>query len=139
MTATRNTTNDWHTITALAARTGLSRKTVWAWIRDGKLRSHRCGAQHRIAECDWQQFLAACNWENDEMDHNEMNMTPEDQETFDWCCAVLNEEQFADCEDEAAELAGAEIHQQEAANLLVPLLKRLMVQNVGRELMGRNQ
>ena len=51
----------WHTISTLADQIGMSRKTVWAWVRDGKLRSERYGSQHRINECDWQKFLADCN------------------------------------------------------------------------------
>jgi excisionase family DNA binding protein len=51
----------WYTITELAAQIGMSRKTVWAWVRNGKLKSERYGAQHRVHECDWQQFLADCN------------------------------------------------------------------------------
>ena len=53
--------NDWYTISTLAERIGMSRKTIWGWIRQGKLQSQRYGAQHRISECDWQQFLAQCN------------------------------------------------------------------------------
>lgn len=52
---------DLYTISDLAKTTGISRKTVWAWIRAGKLRSHRYGSQHRITEADWKQFLAECN------------------------------------------------------------------------------
>jgi excisionase family DNA binding protein len=52
---------DWYTITDLAAQIGLSRKTVWAWIRAGKLKSQRYGAQHRINKDEWQRFLATCN------------------------------------------------------------------------------
>lgn len=51
----------WYTISELADRIGMSRKTVWAWVRDGKLKSDRYGSQHRISEGDWQQFLAECN------------------------------------------------------------------------------
>jgi len=52
---------NWHTIPELAEQVSMSRKTIWAWVRDGKLKSERYGAQHRISECDWQQFLAECN------------------------------------------------------------------------------
>jgi excisionase family DNA binding protein len=51
----------WYTISELADQIGMSRKTVWAWVRDGKLKSERYGAQHRINECEWQTFLADCN------------------------------------------------------------------------------
>jgi excisionase family DNA binding protein len=49
------------TISDLADRIGMSRKTIWAWVRHGKLKSKRYGAQHRIGWADWQQFLAKCN------------------------------------------------------------------------------
>jgi excisionase family DNA binding protein len=51
----------WYTISELADQIGMSRKTVWGWVRDKKLKSERYGAQHRISECTWQQFLADCN------------------------------------------------------------------------------
>jgi excisionase family DNA binding protein len=55
----------WYTISDLATQISLSRKTIWAWVRDGKLRSARYGSQHRITEADWQRLLAACNPQND--------------------------------------------------------------------------
>jgi excisionase family DNA binding protein len=57
----KNEIKHWYTISQLADQIGMSRKTVWAWVRDGKVKSERYGAQHRISECDWQQFLADCN------------------------------------------------------------------------------
>jgi len=53
--------HDWLTITELAKLIGMSRKTVWAWVRDGKLRSVRYGSQHRISKLEWECFLAVCN------------------------------------------------------------------------------
>jgi len=50
-----------YTTTDLARQTGLSRKTIWRWVRDGKLNSMRYGARYRIQEADWQRFLTACN------------------------------------------------------------------------------
>lgn len=50
-----------YTITQLASQIGMSRKTIWAWVRDGKLKSERYGAQHRVHEADWKRFLNACN------------------------------------------------------------------------------
>jgi excisionase family DNA binding protein len=52
---------DWYTITELAQQIDMSRKTVWAWVRDGKLKSIRYGSQHRISESEWNRFLVACN------------------------------------------------------------------------------
>jgi excisionase family DNA binding protein len=57
----RQAGKDWQTISELALRIGMSRKTVWRWVRDGKLKSERCGAQHRICEQEWQRYLGACN------------------------------------------------------------------------------
>ena len=52
---------DWYTISDLAKQIAMSRKTVWAWVRDGKLKSIRYGSQHRITEAEWQRFLVTCN------------------------------------------------------------------------------
>ena len=59
-----------------------------------------------------------------------VEVTPNEAELMEWCHAILTEEQIADCQDEAMELAGAELHQQEAAELLVRLYARMMVRNV---------
>ena len=45
----------WYTIAELAKKIQLSDRTVWSWIRDGKLRSTRYGQQHRITELQWQE------------------------------------------------------------------------------------
>ena len=45
----------WYTIGELAKKIQLSDRTVWSWIRDGKLRSTRYGQQHRITELQWQE------------------------------------------------------------------------------------
>jgi hypothetical protein len=52
---------------------------------------------------------------------------------------ALSEEQILACEEEAQELAGPEIHEQEAAEVLVPLLKKIIVRNVRAELKGRSR
>ena len=57
----RQAKKNWETISELAERIGMSRKTVWGWIRDGKLKSERYGAQHRIQEREWQRYLETCN------------------------------------------------------------------------------
>ena len=51
----------WYTISELARHISMSRKTVWAWIRKGKLQSQRYGSQHRVTETNWQRYLADCN------------------------------------------------------------------------------
>lgn len=50
-----------YTIQELAEQNRISRKTVWSWIKDGKLKSTRLGTLHRISESDWLEFLATCN------------------------------------------------------------------------------
>lgn len=64
------------------------------------------------------------------MNLHEMKIIPEEEEQLDWCFAALTEEQIADCQEEAAEIAGAELHQEEAAELLVRLYARMIVRNV---------
>lgn len=51
-----------HTIRELATATKLSRKTLWAWVRDGHLKSTRYGKRlHRITEKDWNDFIGRSN------------------------------------------------------------------------------
>jgi hypothetical protein len=57
-------------------------------------------------------------------------ITPEESEEMKWCYAALTEEQVEDCYSEAAEIAGAELNQNEAAELLVRLFARIMIRNV---------
>jgi hypothetical protein len=73
------------------------------------------------------------------MSQHEITITPEQQEQIDWCFAVLTEEQIVECEEEAAEIAGAELHQDEAAELLVKLYARMIVRNVRAERNGGEQ
>jgi len=54
---------DWYTTSDLATHAGISRKTIWRWIHDGKLKSTRYGVRHRIPESEWQRFLETCNQE----------------------------------------------------------------------------
>jgi hypothetical protein len=70
------------------------------------------------------------------MDRYNMKFTPEEQETFDWCRLALTEEQIVDCEEQASELAGAELHQEEAAELFVKLLAKVIIRNVRAEQAG---
>jgi hypothetical protein len=49
------------------------------------------------------------------------------------CFAALTEEQIVECEEEAAEIAGAEVRQEEAAELLVKLYARMIVRNIRAE------
>ena len=65
--------------------------------------------------------------------NSQTRMTPEESETMKWCCAALTEEQIEDCYGEAAEIAGAELNQGEAAELLVRLFARMMIRNIRAE------
>ena len=47
----------WYTIGELAKKIQVSDRTVWSWIRDGKLQSTRYGQQHRISEFQWQEYF----------------------------------------------------------------------------------
>ena len=67
--------------------------------------------------------------------HN-FKITPDEQETLDWCRMVLTEEQLAECVEQAEEIAGIELHEQEAAELLVPLLAEIIIRNVRAEKAG---
>jgi hypothetical protein len=70
------------------------------------------------------------------MNLHEWTITPEEQEQLDWCYAALDEEQRVQCEEEAMELAGAELNQDnqdQAAKLLVRLYTRLIIRDVRAE------
>lgn len=58
------------------------------------------------------------------------NMNSAELRQLEWCYSCLTDEQIADCEAEAMEVAGAELHQQEAAELLVRLYARMILRNV---------
>jgi excisionase family DNA binding protein len=51
----------WYSIPDLSAKINVCRKTIWHWVKTGKLKSTRIGARHRISEADWKQFLLNCN------------------------------------------------------------------------------
>jgi len=61
---------------------------------------------------------------------NEMQFTSAEAEILERCYSALDEEQIAECYCEAAEIADAELQRDEAAELLVPLLARIMVRSV---------
>jgi excisionase family DNA binding protein len=50
-----------YSVSELSDKIHKSRKTVWSWIRDGKLKSERYGDLHRIKESDWQACFAKFN------------------------------------------------------------------------------
>ena len=55
------TPSEYWTVPELATRAGVSKQTVWAWIRSGKLKSLRVGSQHRVAPEEWDKFIHQCN------------------------------------------------------------------------------
>lgn len=68
------------------------------------------------------------------MNTRNWKVTPTEQETLEKCYMVLTEEQIADLEGEALELAAVELHEDEAAELYVLLIKKLIVRNLRTEL-----
>jgi hypothetical protein len=50
-----------YTIQMLADAIRRSPKTVWAWVKTGKLKTTRYGRIHFIAEADWLDCLARFN------------------------------------------------------------------------------
>jgi hypothetical protein len=70
------------------------------------------------------------------MNINDLKMTADEERLMCWCYANLEDEQRADCEDEAFEIAAREINAGEAADLLVRLYARIIVRNVRAQLDG---
>jgi hypothetical protein len=68
------------------------------------------------------------------MNSHPLQMTAKEQETLDWCYLALTEEQMAECEEQAEEIAGIELHQAEAAELLVRTLAGIQIRNVRAEI-----
>lgn len=51
----------YYTINELAVEINRSRKTIESWIKNGKLKSDRYGAQHRITKENWEEAHANFN------------------------------------------------------------------------------
>ena len=45
----------------IAAELGLSKQTVYGWIKRGRLKAYRVGAGYRICESDVREFIRLCN------------------------------------------------------------------------------
>ncbi len=58
-----------------------------------------------------------------------VRIAADEQETIDWCCLALTDEQIAECEAEAAEIAAVELHHEEAYEKLKETLARIIVRN----------
>jgi hypothetical protein len=70
------------------------------------------------------------------MNVNNLKMTADEERLLCWCYANLEDEQRADCEEEAFEIAAREINAGEAADLLVRLYAKIIVRNVRAQLDG---
>jgi hypothetical protein len=64
--------------------------------------------------------------------HN-LKMTDEEARRLEWCRANLDEEQIAEVEDEALEIALREINAPVAAERLLELLVSVLVRNAGEQ------
>jgi hypothetical protein len=65
-----------------------------------------------------------------------LKMTEEEARLFDWCRANLEEEQIAEVEDEALEIALREVNAPVAADRLLELLVTVLVRNAGEQETG---
>lgn len=63
------------------------------------------------------------------VDLKNLKMTDEEERLFDWCHANLEEEQLAEVEAEALDIAMPEINAPEAAEKLLDLLVSVIVRN----------
>jgi hypothetical protein len=68
------------------------------------------------------------------MNSRPLQITASEQDALGWCYLALTEEQILECEEEADEIAGIELHQAEAAELLVRTLARIRIRNVRAEM-----
>ncbi len=46
----------YHTCRWIAEKLGVEKRTVWAWIRDGKLKADKADEQYRVRDEDFQSF-----------------------------------------------------------------------------------
>ncbi len=63
------------------------------------------------------------------VDLHNLKMTDEELGIFDWCRSNLEEEQIAEVEDEALEIAQREVNAPIAAERLLELLVTVLVRN----------
>jgi len=73
------------------------------------------------------------------VDLKNLKMTDKEERLFDWCHANLEEEQLAEVEEEALEIAMREINAPEAAEKLLELLVRVIVRNAEEQRCGGEQ
>lgn len=68
------------------------------------------------------------------MNFDDLKTTADEEDLLSWCYANLEDEQRAECEEEAFEIAAREINAAKAADLLVRLYAKIMVRNVRAQL-----
>jgi hypothetical protein len=59
----------------------------------------------------------------------DLKYTREEQDTIEWCLSNLDEEQTADIEEQAIEIASAQINAPEASERLLTILVQAIVRN----------
>jgi len=64
------------------------------------------------------------------MRFQDMTITTEEAETLERCYAVLDAEEIQKFHQEAAEIATVELSKEDAVDLLVPTLTKIMMRNV---------
>jgi hypothetical protein len=60
--------------------------------------------------------------------------TAKEQEVLDWCYRVLDEDQIRECHEQALEMAEPAMYEDEAADLLIPLLVKIMIRHAKQKL-----
>ena len=70
------------------------------------------------------------------MNFSELEPTVEEAGILERCYSVLDEDVVAECHNAALEIANAELCEQDAVELLVPMLAKIIVRNVRAELEG---
>lgn len=70
------------------------------------------------------------------VDLKTLKMTDEEERLFDWCHANLEEEQLAEVEGEALEIAMRELNAPQAAEKLLELLVAVIIRNAEEKRRG---
>jgi hypothetical protein len=70
------------------------------------------------------------------VDLKTLKMTDEEERLFDWCHANLEEEQLAEVEQEALDIAMREINAPQAAEKLLELLVAVIIRNAEEKRRG---
>ena len=70
------------------------------------------------------------------MMHTNTFQTTAEDDALQWCCLALTEEQVDQCEEEALQIAGVELNEDVAAELLVRTLALIVIRNLRAERAG---